>query len=109
MKTPICKLIEDLNNRVEALGLLQGVSEDVGLAYERLALLEVINKCLDLLSLERYWIVNSRLNGMHNASKLEGGDDAAMRDCYLWHEALFGESMDELFVSLTHGESEEEI
>lgn len=105
-KTPFCNLIEHLNERIYRLDKMEEFVEDkMSVAMEKLALTEVLNKCIPLLSEERFWIIHSRVNGMHNAHHI----DVGIEDSEGWYEDMFGESMDELFVSLTHGESEEKV
>lgn len=105
-KTALCEIVEYLNGRISRLDKMSDYVEDkLSVEMEKLALTELLNKCIPLLSTERFWLVHSRVNGMHNAHHI----DEAIANSEAWYEDMFGESMDELFVSLTYGKSEEEI
>jgi hypothetical protein len=85
---------------------MEEYAEDkLSVGMEKLALTEVLNKAIPLLEMERFWLTHARVNGMHNVYHI----DKAVVNSEEWYDAVFGESMDELFVSLTHGKSEEEV
>ncbi len=105
-KTALGELIEHLNERICRIDKMEEYAEDkLSIAMEKLALTEVRNNAFCLLKTERFWLTHARVNGMHNVYHLAD----AVANSESWYEDVFGESMDELFVSLTHGKPEEEV